>query len=161
MKKYLLSFSVILLFTFYSIHQRTDSEEIKITPPKQSQTISQNPSSIPANSSQNVTAGQQPTIPVNKGQYKDGQYTGDTFDAFYGNVQVKAIIQNGKITDVQFLQSPNDRQTSIMINSQAMPLLTQEAIQAQNSQVDIISGATDTSKAFIQSLGSALSQAAG
>ncbi len=145
MKRILLSFSVILLFIFYSLQQRNESDQAAVISPKQ-----------------NVeTSGISPpsTAPQTSGQYKDGQYTGDAVDVFYGNVQVKAIIQNGKITDVQFLQSPNDRQTSIMINSQAMPLLTQEAIQAQSANVDIISGATDSSKGFIQSLGSALNQA--
>jgi uncharacterized protein with FMN-binding domain len=57
------------------------------------------------------------------------------------------------------LEYPNDRRTSERINSQAMPYLIQEAIQSQNYQVDIISGATQTSKAFIESLKTALSQA--
>lgn len=90
---------------------------------------------------------------------KDGQYTGSAADALYGNIQVKAVIQGGNIVDVQFLQYPNDRSNSIRINQQAMPYLKQEAIAAQSSQVDIISGATDTSYAFIQSLASALTQA--
>lgn len=91
--------------------------------------------------------------------YKDGSYTGSVADAFYGNVQVQATIQGGNITGVQFLQYPNDRQNSIAINSQAMPFLQQEAIQAQSAQVNIVSGATATSQAFIASLGSALAQA--
>jgi len=96
---------------------------------------------------------------VASGQYKDGQYTGSSANAYYGMVQVKTIIQGGKITDVQFLSWPSDRRTSQRINSQAMPYLTQEAIQAQNAQVDIISGATLTSRAFIQSLQSSLNSA--
>jgi uncharacterized protein with FMN-binding domain len=40
-----------------------------------------------------------------------------------------------------------------------MPYLEQEAIQAQSAKVQLISGATFTSQAFIQSLNSALSQA--
>ncbi len=91
--------------------------------------------------------------------YKDGTYTGNVADAFYGNIQVQATIQNGKITNVQFLQYPNDRTRSIAINTLAMPNLSSEAIQAQNANVNIVSGATDSSNAFIQSLSSALSQA--
>lgn len=91
--------------------------------------------------------------------YKDGSYTGSVADAQWGVVQVKATIQNGKITDVQFLQHPNDRSRSVYINSYADPQLTSEAIQAQNANVDIVTGATDTSDAFIQSLSDALSQA--
>jgi uncharacterized protein with FMN-binding domain len=91
--------------------------------------------------------------------YKDGTYMGSVADAQWGNIQVKVIIQSGKIKDVQYLQYPNDRNRSIEINQYVDPLLTTEAIQAQSGQVDIISGATDTSEAFIQSLSAALTQA--
>ncbi len=100
-----------------------------------------------------------PPPPKLAGLYVDGSYTGDAADAYYGMVQVKAIITNGQLADVQFLQHPNDRRTSQQINDQAMPMLTTEAIQSQSANVDIISGATDTSQAFIDSLGSALAQA--
>ncbi len=92
-------------------------------------------------------------------KYKDGSYTGSVADAQWGYIQVKAVISGGKITDVQFLQYPNDRNRSIEINSYADPQLTQEAIQAQSAQVDVITGATDSSEAFMQSLGDALTQA--
>ncbi len=93
------------------------------------------------------------------GQYKDGTYTGISADATYGNIQTKVIISGGKITDVQFLDSPHSRSYSIQVNSIAKPLLAQEAIQAQNAQVNGVSGATFSSGAFIQSLTSALAQA--
>jgi uncharacterized protein with FMN-binding domain len=91
--------------------------------------------------------------------YKDGTYTGSVADAQWGYVQVQAIIQGGKITDVKWLEYPADRSTSRYINSIADPQLTSEAIQAQSAQVDLITGATDSSYAFIQSLTDALSQA--
>ncbi len=91
--------------------------------------------------------------------YKDGSYTGSVADAQWGVVQVKADIMHGKITSVQFLQYPNDRNRSIEINSYADPQLSSEAIQAQSAQVDIVTGATDSSMAFMQSLSDALSQA--
>lgn len=102
----------------------------------------------------------QATVPVvQKGKYKDGTYTGSAEDAYYGNIQVQVTITNGSITDVQFLQYPNDNGTSRSINMQAMPYLRSEAIQAQSAQVDIVSGASDSSAAFIKSLGNALGQA--
>jgi uncharacterized protein with FMN-binding domain len=91
--------------------------------------------------------------------YKDGTYTGVSADAYYGNVQVQAIIQNGKLADVQFLDYPRDRSTSLRISSEAMPYLKSEAIQAQSAPVDIVSGATEISGAFNQSLASALAAA--
>jgi uncharacterized protein with FMN-binding domain len=97
--------------------------------------------------------------PTSSGQYKDGSYTGSVADAQWGFVQVKAVISQGKITDVQFVEYPSDRSRSRYINSIADPELTNEAIQAQTAQVDIITGATDSSQAFVQSLADALSQA--
>lgn len=94
------------------------------------------------------------------GAFRDGSYTGSPADASWGTVEVVAVISNGKISDVQFLQYPNHRNLSREINQQAMPMLTQEAIQSQQAQVDVVTGATDTSEAFIQSLSSALQQAA-
>lgn len=91
--------------------------------------------------------------------YRDGSYTGSADDAQWGIIQVKAIIQNGKITDVQFLQYPNERSRSVEINGYADPILTSEAIQAQSAQVDGVSGATDSSYAFVQSLTDALALA--
>ena len=91
--------------------------------------------------------------------YRDGTYTGSSADAFYGNIQVQATISNGKLTNIKFPQWPNDRFRSVRINQQALPWLTQEAIQAQSANVDAISGATDTSVAFVNSLQSALNQA--
>lgn len=99
------------------------------------------------------------TTDTTAGLYKDGTYTGRNANAFYGMVQVKAIIQDGKLTDVQFVNYPRDRRTSLRINNQAIPRLKQEAIQTQSAQVDLISGATLTSQAFIQSLQSALDTA--
>ena len=100
-----------------------------------------------------------PPVPKKTGLYTDGTYTGSGADAYYGTVQVEAIITNGKISDVQFLNYPQDRSTSRRINSNAMPQLTQEAIQAQSANVNGVSGASDTSAAFKQSLASALAQA--
>ncbi len=98
-------------------------------------------------------------VPQPQGQYKDGQYTGPSVDALYGFVQVQATVSGGKLTNVQFLSYPTDRTTSQNINSRATPLLAQEAIAAQSANVNIVSGATETSSAFIQSLGAALAQA--
>ncbi|MBI5613770.1 FMN-binding protein [Candidatus Gottesmanbacteria bacterium] len=101
------------------------------------------------------------TMPMQKmsGKFKDGSYVGSVADAIYGNIQVKATIQNGQLSDVVFLQYPNDRDRSIEINTFAMPILKREAIAAQSAEVDVVSGATDSSIAFTESLTSALSKA--
>ncbi|SRR5258708_11846336 len=138
MKKALLSVAVIAVFAVYTlIHNNSDP-------------------AVPVATNKNILGDR---ISTGQGAYKDGTYTGNPTDAFYGTIQVKATIQNSKLVDVQFLQFPNDRDESVQINQQAMPALKQKAIQAQKAQVDIVSGATQTSQAFTQSLASALSQA--
>ena len=91
--------------------------------------------------------------------YKDGAFTGDPVEVLWGIVQVKAVIQNGQIADVQFLQMPSDRTRSVEITELAEPLLKSEAIKAQSAQVDLVSSATITSFGFRQSLASALAKA--
>ncbi|TGS13851.1 FMN-binding protein [Mesorhizobium sp. M2E.F.Ca.ET.209.01.1.1] len=91
--------------------------------------------------------------------YADGVYTGPAADAYYGIIQIQALVQGGRLTALKVLKYPNDRRTSVSINRQALPMLRDEAISAQSADVDIISGATLTSKAFIQSLGGALKKA--
>lgn len=151
MKKILLSAFVVLTFIAYTFSQRQEGTGQVVAPSSLNQANSSSASQSSSSSGSNTTQGAV--------TYKDGQYTGSTADAFYGYIQVKAIIRGGKITDVQFLQYPNDRQNSVEINSQAMPFLKQEAIVAQSAHVDIISGATDTSNAYIESLTNALNQA--
>lgn len=169
MKKYLLSGLVLVSFAGYAIYARTNAATTPSTvvPAKprfrfendegagnvQAPLNLVNPTPIP----QSMMNGGQGMGMM--GKYKDGTYTGSVADAFYGPLQVQVIISGGKITDVNFLQYPNDRQTSIEINTQAMPYLKQEAIQAQSANVAGVTGATQSSRAFIESLTSALNQA--
>lgn len=156
MKRFILSGIILTFFIMYSLYYRVMGQPITpVVPPKNNTTNTNQPAATNTPASGTSVS---PTNTPNSG-YKDGTFTGDPADAFYGFIQVQAIIQNGKITDVKFLQSPNDRSRSIAINAQADPMLAQEAIQAQSANVNIISGATDSSQAFIQSLQSALNKA--
>jgi len=93
------------------------------------------------------------------GRYKDGEYTGDPAEILWGFVQVKAVIQGGRIVDVEFLQVPFDRARSVEISDLAKPILKSEAIKAQTAQVDLVSSATLTSLGFRDTLASALAKA--
>ena len=158
MKKLVVSAVIIGVFLIYALtHARAS---VGFTPSQGSTGSSTDPSSSSGSSSgSGSSSSQQGSTPTTTGQYKNGSYTGSEADAQWGLVQVKITIQNGKLTNVQFLEYPNHRDRSVEINNYAMPQLTSEAISAQSAQVDVISGATDTSEAFIQSLGDALSQA--
>lgn len=93
--------------------------------------------------------------------YRDGQYDGSAVSAFYGNVQVELEIEGGRIVDARILERPTDSKTSRTINRRALPDLESELIAAQSADIDVVSGATLTSEAFIRSAGDALRQAGG
>ena len=92
--------------------------------------------------------------------YKDGIYTGSVGSASqYGDIQVKVTISGGKITDIAYLQFPSGPGHTDEVTAMAQPALKQEAIQAQSANVNVVSGATQDTQGFIQSLQSALDQA--
>ncbi len=90
--------------------------------------------------------------------YHDGTYTGSIISSDYGDVQVSAIINGSKLTDIQFLVMPSDGHSG-EVTQFAESQLRSEAIQAQSAQVDAVSGATSTTDAFEQSLQVALTKA--
>lgn len=90
---------------------------------------------------------------------RDGSFTGDMFSAYYGEVQVRAEIRRGTLSNIKVLRHPSDRFTSRIISARSLPVLEREVIQAQSARVDTVSGATLTSRAFLRSLQSALDRA--
>ncbi len=119
---------------------------------------------------QNAQAASAPGAPLNGGggpprfaayhpRYQDGSYTGSQNDAYYGQVQVQVTVHGGRLVSVDAVRYPADRSTSRSINRQALPMLEREVIQAQSARVDLISGATLTSRAYVKSLGVALRKA--
>jgi uncharacterized protein with FMN-binding domain len=75
------------------------------------------------------------------------------------NLTTKKKTVKRKITAVKVPVYPNHTDRSIFINQQALPLLIQETTKAQSTAIDLVSGATDTSQAFDQSLQSAILKA--
>jgi uncharacterized protein with FMN-binding domain len=63
------------------------------------------------------------------------------------------------ITKVTVPESPNHTDRSIFINQQALPILVQETLTAQSTRIDYVSGATNSSDGFVQSLQSAILKA--
>ena len=64
-----------------------------------------------------------------------------------------------KITAVSVPTYPNHTDRSVYISSQALPILKSEALRAQSANINLVSGATNTSEAFAQSLQSAILKA--
>ncbi|HEX7473712.1 MAG TPA: FMN-binding protein [Candidatus Limnocylindrales bacterium] len=94
------------------------------------------------------------------GALRDGTVTGQLEDMRFGPVQVQVTIASGQITDVTALQLPSGGRSG-RISSFAEPALRSEVLSAQSANIDIVSGATYTSEAYVQSLQSALDQLRG
>jgi uncharacterized protein with FMN-binding domain len=90
---------------------------------------------------------------------KDGTYTGAIADTAWGQVQVRIVVSGGKITQASAPVIPHGNGRDAQINSYAVPQLNSEVVQAQNGQIDMISGATVTSGGYLQSLQDAINQA--
>lgn len=177
MNKYTLSVAFMGAFALFVFLTFSQTAPVAVTPgivSTTSETQTLPTTSQPQQTTSTATANSVPSTPkptqkpavttptpvaLPKGPFRDGTFTGDTVDHQYGPVQVKAVIRNGYIADVVFLQHPDHAPRSQELNGRAMPLLTAEAIKVQNEKVDIVSGATLTSYAFRDSLGSALAQA--
>jgi uncharacterized protein with FMN-binding domain len=99
-----------------------------------------------------------PTPATGSGSGPSGNFSGPVVQGFFGPVQAFLTVANGKITDVR-ITAPQDNPTSQFVNSQAVPLLRSETLQAQSANINGISGATVTSQAYYQSLLGALKAA--
>jgi uncharacterized protein with FMN-binding domain len=77
----------------------------------------------------------------------------------YGGVQVSVRYSGHRILDVTALHLTDSSDTSVSISAQAAPVLRQEALAAQSARIDMVSGASFTSQAYVQSLQAALDAA--
>ncbi len=89
----------------------------------------------------------------------DGTYTGEAVMTRFGAVQVEITVQDGRITESAVTQVPWSDRRDQQINSYAVPILNDETVQAQGSDIDMVSGATFTSQGYVTSLQSAIDQA--
>jgi uncharacterized protein with FMN-binding domain len=84
--------------------------------------------------------------------------TGDAVQTRWGPVQVQLDVEGSSITHVSVLQYPDSNGRDVEISNYALPQLIQETLDAQGSDIAMISGATYTSRGYAQSLQSALDQ---
>ena len=73
----------------------------------------------------------------------------------HGGVNVKVVIQNGKIVSAAITG------TSTRYSPNVISSLPGEVLASQSANVNLVSGATDSSEAYQQAVAQALSQAGG
>ncbi len=157
LKNFILPVVLIMGIGGYIIYKQFSS-----SPASQPQTLNNDQTSAPSESINPNAGGQTnppPTPPTTQTGYKDGQYTGDVASSIYGDAQVKVTISGGRITDIQMLKTPTKPGYTAELVASSFPILKSEAIASQKAQVDVVSGATQNSETFSQSLASALSKA--
>lgn len=163
MKKLALSAFVLCTFAWFALvkHGSGVVAETLLTPPPSPipPTDTPAPTVLPSAEVPTGTLVSTPTSAPRSGAFRDGAYTGDSVDVYYGYIKVQAKVQGGRLTDISILDYPRDRGHSVMINNHALPILKSEAVSAQSANVDAVSGATATSTGFQKSLASALSKA--
>lgn len=87
-------------------------------------------------------------------------FTGAAAQTRYGDVQVEIAVTDGVITDATAIEYPTANGRDQQINAYAIPILQDATLAAQSSAVDMVSGATVTSRGYVESLQDALDQAA-
>jgi len=136
--------SLVLLLSF-----KTHGTSSLATPPAASATTGNTTGTSAAGSTSGSTSGSSTGTRT---------VTGDTIDTRFGPVQVKVTVTNGKVSSVNAIDYPMNDPRDQQINSYAIPVLNQEAAQAGNANIDMVSGATFTSEGYLQSLQSALNK---
>ena len=132
-------------------------------------TATASPSAVPSETSATTdgTATPTETPPTTPTQdstsldptYADGTVAGSVVSTRFGDVQVQVTITDGVITDVTALQLPTGDRRSAQISDAVEPILREAALSAQSASIDLLSGATYTSRAYARSLQSALDEA--
>ena len=142
--------ALVLLFSYRTSTNSAVGTAVAATAPA-AQPTTTGATPIPSASSSSPAAG--------KSSSGTKTYTGSTASTRWGDVQVTITVTNGKITDVQVPVYPSGNGRDQEINAYALPILTQETLQAQNANIDTVSGATVTSDGYLQSLQAALDAA--
>lgn len=86
-------------------------------------------------------------------------YTGAAERTPYGDVQVEITVADGQIVDAAAVAYPHRNGHDQQINAYAVPILEQATVSSQGAGIDLVSGATITSRAYVGSLQDALDQA--
>jgi uncharacterized protein with FMN-binding domain len=89
-------------------------------------------------------------VAVDLSEIPDGMYVGEC-DATYIFVRVRVTVKSGEITDIELLKHRNER-------GQSAEAVVGNMIERQKTDVDAVTGATNSSKAIMKAVENALTQ---
>jgi len=93
------------------------------------------------------------------GTLKDGTYDGDAIKFKYGTAQVEIVVSGGVITEVNALKLPTAGGYTKRVTTFFQTDIPARIIADQGWKISDVGGATYTSRAYSQSLQSAINQA--
>ena len=93
------------------------------------------------------------------GALKDGTYDGDAIKFKYGTAQVEIVVSGGVITEVKALKLPTAGGYTKRVTTFFQTDIPARIIADQGWKISDVGGATYTSRAYSQSLQSAINQA--
>jgi uncharacterized protein with FMN-binding domain len=85
--------------------------------------------------------------------------TGPALTTPFSNVQVRVTLTGRRLTGVRTISLTGSDEHTRAINARAEPILREEALRAGSADMDVVSGATYTSRSWIESLERAIEAA--
>jgi uncharacterized protein with FMN-binding domain len=117
------------------------------------------PTDSPAASSTPTPAKTPKPSKAPTGTLKDGTYDGDAIKFKYGTAQVKIVVSGGVITEVKALKLPTAGGYTKRVTTFFQTQVPSRIVADQGWKISNVGGATYTSRAYSQSLQSAINQA--
>jgi hypothetical protein len=77
----------------------------------------------------------------------------------FSEIQVKASFTGRRLTGIETVSLSGDGPHTEALNARAEPILRESALEAGSADVDVVSGATSTSKIWLESLQGAIDEA--
>ncbi|MEA2136066.1 MAG: hypothetical protein QOC68_3975 [Solirubrobacteraceae bacterium] len=87
--------------------------------------------------------------------------TGPALVTPFSVIQVRATLMHGRLVGVETVTLSGDGPHTEAINARAEPLLRAEALKAHSADIDVVTGATYTSRSWKGSLQAAIDKARG
>lgn len=87
-------------------------------------------------------------------KYIDGEYQGESV-GYYSNIKVNVTVEGGRISDIEILEHNEPKILADIVFEKLPP----QIIKKNGTEVDIISGASYTSKSLIEAVDNALTSA--
>jgi uncharacterized protein with FMN-binding domain len=96
------------------------------------------------------------TRPTRRGPVRSATETATTP---FSIIQLRVTLTGGELTRVETLELSGDNARTEAINARAEPILREEALKAGSADIDVVSGATYTSRSYRKSLQAAIDRA--